>query len=352
MFQMKKDTFLRRKGESFIDKPMILLIVVISISILILGFVSYITLPSFKTGSDLTLGYFIGFLFVFFILSIFPAIRDILDELNSLRIISDKIQSLHVTDFFQENQRLNNYAALDADHPIYRIRHELILAVRESDYEAYAEILSSLNQRAMEIFGDAKDRILTNGILMGLTFVWQESIFEAAKNNVQQFYKSLWDTIGGLYSYASKKKAPLLHFQEIEHFVYEHIQFLGRNNMGDVLTTGVRMLSDAFDNNLTGNRPPQEEISDVYDLFGHNSNVPHNVDSSLQWDYIERFIGSIYDIQQIAITNQDRELYRTCQFYTNSILNDLSNERYGNLGSYQTAAISLNILRSAQYYSD
>jgi hypothetical protein len=349
MFQMNKETFLRRKDENLMNKPMIVIIITVSLSILILGFISYVTILNFKTASDITLGYFIGILFIGFVALIFPAIIAILDELNTLKIVLDRIKGLTADSFFADNQRFNDYVSLEPGHPLHRIRHELIIAVRESDYEAYTKILSSLNQQAIELFGDAKNRILTNGILTGLTFIWQESIFEASRNNVQQFFKTLWDTIGGLYSYAVEKKTPLLHFQKIEDFIYEHIQFLGRNNLGDALSAGVWILADAFEKNLTANRPAQEEISSLYDLFEHTSDIPHNVDSSLQWDYIMRFIGFIHDIQSVAIRNQDRELYRTCQFHTNNVLNDISHQRFGNLGNYQEGALSMNILRTAEY---
>jgi len=352
MFQMNKDTFLRRKGENFMDKPMILIIVLISLSILILGFVSFVTIPEFANGSQLTLGYFIGYLFVGFIALIFPAINAILDELNTLKIVRKRIQALNTTDFFQENQHPNDYIALDPDHTLHRIRHSLIMAVQESDYESYTEILTCLNDRVMQLFGNAANRRLTDSILKGLTFIWQESIFEASRNNVQQFYKSLWDTMGALYSYASIQKSPLLHFQEVQHFIYEYIQFLGRNNMGDALSSGVWVLADAFTKNLTTNRPPQEEITDLYDLFEHPNPNPHNVDASLQWDYIERFTGNIQSIQGIAIANEDRELYQTSNFHTNSILNDISHQIFGALGNYHEGAIALRIIGFGQYYVD
>lgn len=350
MFQMNKDTFLRRKGESFMEKTMIFTIVLISLSILILGFASYVTIPEFTTGSELTLGYFIGYLFVGFILLIFPAISDILDELNTLKITRERIQSLTSADFFQENGRPIDLVTLDPDHPLHRIRHSLIMAVRESDYESYTEILSYLNIRATQLFGNAANRQLTDGILKGLTFIWQESIFEASRNNVQQYYKSLWDTIGSLYSYAASEKSPLLHFQEIEHFIYEHIQFLGRNNMGDALSSGVWMLAEAFNKNIQTNIPAQERITHLYDLFEHQNENPHDVDASIQWDYIERFIGFIQQIQNIAIDNQDKELYSTCNFHTNSILGDISHGLSGELGDYHEGAIALKIIGFGQYY--
>lgn len=113
MFQMNKDTVLRRKGENFMDKPMIFIIVLVSLSILILGFVSFVTITEFTNGSQLTLGYFIGYLFVGFIALIFPAINDILDELNTVKIVRERIQALKTADFFQKNQHPNDYIALD-----------------------------------------------------------------------------------------------------------------------------------------------------------------------------------------------------------------------------------------------
>jgi hypothetical protein len=350
MFQMNKDTFLRRKGENFMDKTMIFTIVLVSLSILLLGFVSFVTIPEFTNGAELTLGYFIGYLFVGFIVLIFPAINDMLDELNTLKISRERIQALTLADFFQENHRPIDYVALDPDHSLHRIRHLLIMAVRESDYESYTEILGDLNQKTTQMFGNAANRQLTDGILKGLTFIWQESIFEASRNNVHQFYKSLWDTIGGLYSYAASKKCPLLHFQEIEHFIYEHIQFLGRNNMGDALTSGVWMLADAFNKNVQSNIPVQEKISNLYDLFEHQNENPHDIDASIQWDHVERFIGFIQQIQNISISNQDKELYHTCNFHTNSILSDISHGMTGKLGNYQEGAIALNIIGFGQYY--
>ncbi|MCX2583905.1 hypothetical protein [Pedobacter sp. MR22-3] len=351
MFQMNKDTLLRRKGENFTDKPMILTIIVVSLSILVLGFISYITIPKFLSSQDVTIGYLIGYLFIGFIALIFPAIKDILDELNTLKIAGDRIKSLVVTDFFRDEIQLNDYTSLGSDHPLSRIRHDLTIAVRNGDYEAYTQILSELNIQAGKLYGNGSNRILTHGIMNGLSYVWKESIFEASRNNIKQFYRSLWDTLGNLFADAATEKAPLLHFQELEHFIYEHIQFLSRNNMGDALTEGVWMLAEALGKNLGNNSPTQDQISELYHRYDDREPVAHNINASMQWHYIKRFLGFIESIQLSAIENQDRELYQTCGFHSNSILNDIAHETYPLLGDYQVADLAIDIIWHQKEFS-
>lgn len=352
MFQMNKDTLLRRKGENFMDKPMILTIIVVSLSILVLGFISYITIPKFLSSQDVTIGYLMGYLFIGFIALIFPAIKDILDELNTLKIAGDRIKSLVVTDFFRDEIQLNDYTSLGSDHPLSRIRHDLTIAVRDGDYEAYTQILSELNIQAGKLYGNGSNRILTHGIMNGLSYVWKESIFEASRNNIQQFFRSLWDTLGNLFADAATKKAPLLHFQELEHFIYEHIQFLSRNNMGDALTEGVWMLAEALGKNLGNNSPTQDQISELYHRYDDLEPVAHNINASMQWHYIKRFLKFIESIQLSAIENQDRELYQTCSFHSNSILNDIAQEIYPLLGDYQVADLAIDIIWHKKEFSE
>jgi hypothetical protein len=344
MFQLNKDNFLRRKGESFMDKPMIFSVMVLSLSIILLGFLSYITIPNFQSGSALTLGYFIGFQFAGFILLIFPAIKDILDELNTLKITIERIQRVESSHFLLDQFQTIDYQTLGADHPLSRIRHDLILSVRDGDYEAYTAILVQLNILAAGLYGNAQDRRLTDGILKGLTYIWKESFLEASRNNIQQFFKSLWETIGQLYQDAAEKKAPLLHFQEIDMFISDLLEFLARNNLADALNEANWTLSQAFEKNIIGNCPAQELISDLYYRFDHPDPNPHHSDASLQWDYLMHFIRHLNRIQYFAKENKDKELLQHARFHLNAILNDLAYEVYGNLGVYQIGYIALDII--------
>ncbi len=339
-FEFVKHTSFRRKEENILTKSVVTNLVSIAISVIVLSLISYSSIQDFKQSNNLTTAYFLGFLFVGFIVSIFPATKGILETANTLKNTKEEIKNLTIVHFTEIlTLQDNKFITKDSSLALVRIRHELLNSVKECDYEAYTAILEELNNKAIELIGKGDDRQTTEIVFRGTTFIWNAGIFEALRVGNYQFYETIWECVEELYEYAAKEKIYLLHFEFVDFFIWDFIKFLSRNKLGDSLSSGVKIFSNVFKQNLKFNCPPQKEIIDLYYMFENGNKMPHFIDSSIQWDNIVEFVTLINNVQTSAIENVDKELYDTCRFELEHIVREIGYNNFPDLEIYQEAYI-------------
>jgi hypothetical protein len=339
----KQDSF-RKKEANIFTKPIVTIFVSLAISVIILSLISYVNIQNFNQSNTLTIGYFLGFLFAVFIGLIFPAIKTILETANTLKFTIKEIQNLSIEDF--ENLLIIQDRKLilkDRKLAIIRVRQELVNTVRECDYEAYTTILVAINNQTIKLIKKGKDRNICDTVLRGVTFIWNEGSLEALRVGNNQYFETIWACNKELYEYAAIEKIYLLHYQPLHFFQWDFIKFLARNKLGDALSSGAKTLTIILKQNLKLNCPPQEEISDLYDIYKDKNPVSHNSESSLQWDSILEFVFLINDIQNLSIENNDKVLYDTCRFEFEYFLREIDYS-YKNIGLYQEAYIIGSII--------
>jgi len=349
-FEFVKQSAFRRKDQNVLTKAVVTNLVAIAVSIIVLSLLSYSTIPDFEQSNNLSIAYLLGFLFVGFIVAIYPASKEILESANTLKKTIIQIKSLSIENF-REVYSLDDkkFIAKNDDLALIRIRHELLKAVRECDYEAYAKILRELNNKAIEIIGDGQNRQNTRIIFNGISFVWNSSNFEALRVGNYQFYENIWECIEELYEYAAKRNISLLHYEVLYFFLGDFLKFLSSNNLGDSLAKGAKTISSIFKQNLKFNCPPQEKINRLYSIFGDDENMPHYIDSNLQWEKINEFIYLLNTIQISSIENIDKELFDTCRFELIYIIKEIGYNQFPNLKVYQEAFIVIQIISHLTY---
>lgn len=349
-FEFVKHTAFRRKDENILTKSVVTNLVATAVVVIILSLLSYSTIPDFEQPNNLSIAYFLGFLFVGFIISIYPAAKGILETANSLKKTKEEIQNLTVEKFGEvltlKNDKL---ISKNSDLALIRIRQELLTTVRECDYEAYATILEELNNKAIALIGKGENRQLTGVVSQGMIFIWNAGNFEALRVGNFQFYETIWESIEELYEYAAKEKIYLLHYEYVDFFLRDFIKFLSRNKLGDSLSSGIKVLATVFKQNLKFNCPPQEEINDLYYIFENGNKMQHYIDSSFQWDKINEFIALMQDIQTSAIENADKELFDTSTFELDYIVREIGDGDFENLKPYQEAYIVIGIISFQTY---
>lgn len=349
-FEFVKHTAFRRKDGNILTKAVVTNLVATAVSIIILSLLSYSTIPDFKQPNNLSIAYFLGFLFAGFIVAIYPAAKGILETANTLKKTKEEIKSLTVEKFGEVlTLQDGKFISKNSDLSLIRIRQELLTTVRECDYEAYSAILEELNNKAIELIGKGQNRQLTRVVFGGVTFIWNAGNFEALRVGNFQFYETVWECIEELYEYAAKEKIYLLHYEEIDFFLRDFIKFLSRNKLGDTLSSGVKVLSAIFKQNLKFNCPPQEEINDLYYMFEDGNKMPHHIDSSIQWDKINEFVSLMHDIQSSAIENVDKELFEISTFELDYIVREIVHGDFDNLKLYQEAFIVCGIISYQAY---
>lgn len=350
-FEWLKHISFKNSEENILNKNVVTNFVSIAISIIILSFISYIYIQNFNEGSNLTEAYFIGILFVLFIVFLFPVTKSILDTANTLNKTKREIDNLAFDHFKQiQFSEDNKFISKNSNITLVMIRQELLSAVRESDYEVYSIILEKLNSKVIALVGNGENRQECDLTLQGVTFVWKASVFEALRVGNHQYYETIWECIQELYEYAANEKVPLLHYQYLEFFIRDFISFLNRNNLNDSLATGVKIFSTCFKLQLKYNCPNQENISELYYLFEKESKVLHNVHETLQWNHINELVRLINTIQSSAIDRSDKELFGVCKFELKQILHEINYGYFANIGNYQEGYIVITIIADQSYY--
>ena len=348
-FEFLKHTTFRHKGENIFTKSVVTNLVSIAISIIVLSLISYSSIQDLKNPNNLSIAYFLCFLFIGFIISIFPATKGILETTNTLKKTKEEINNLTLEQFRQIlTLQDNKFISKNSSLALVRIRHELLSFVRDCDYEAYTSVLEELNNKAIELIGKGNNRQTTEIVFRGMSFIWKAGNFEALRVGNYQFYETVWECIEELYEYAAKEKILLLHFEFVDFFIRDFIKFLSRNKLGDSLTSGVKILSNVFKQNLKFNCPPQEKINDLY-RYEDGKRMPHYIDSSIQWDKINEFVSLINNIQTSAIENIDKELYDTCRFELEYIVREIGYNHFPELEIYQEAFIVSGIISHQTY---
>lgn len=345
-----KQTSFRWDKDNILTKPNVTNLVSIAISIIILSFISYLSITDFQNPNNLTIAYFLGFLFVSFIISIFPATQSILTAANTLQKTKDEIQRLTIEQFEEiQDRKDEKFISKDKNLTIVSIRQELINSVRESDYEAYTAIIEELNNKIIEILGDGNNRTEAEVVFDGTSFIWNAGNFEALRVGNYQYFETIWESIEELYEYAAKKKIELLNFQYLNFYLRDYIKFLTRNKLGDSLNKGANVLFNIFTQNLKSNCPPQEEINMLYYIFEKSGKRQNNSLSNIQWDIINEFITLITDIQSSAIEIVDKDLYDTCKRKFEFLIREINFNKFPELKIYQEASIIISIISYQTY---
>lgn len=350
-FEFTKQSSLKHREENILSNKYVTNIVSIAVSIIILGLISYSQIQVFNDSYELTLTYFIGLLFIAFIILIYPASRAILGTTNTLRESKKQIKSLGL-DHFNDIYSLSKTKFISKDNTIalVNIRHELTITVRDCDYEAYTVLLQELNNKAIELIDGGQNRQITDTVFRGLSFIWKAGNFEALRVGNYQYFDTIWECVEELYEFASKNKIQLINYQFIEFFIRDFIKFLMRNKLGDSLASGVKILMDAFKQNLELNSPPQEELSDLYYMFEKDAIKPDHARSSTQWDCITNLLHIMGSIQSYSIQIVDTELFDTCQFEYDILLRELGYNKF-DIQIYQEAYIVKDLISFQTYYA-
>lgn len=278
-FELIKNSLFRKAEANIFNNPIVTNFVSLGIITIVLSFISYVTIQKFDNPVDLTIGYFIGYIFVIFLFSIYPFMKGLLYSTSGLKSCRKLIASLSIKDFDVVDFDTNSVSLLeDSRTPLYQIRSELISMVRENDFQGYNMVLGWLNSKVIELQADGMNRYQMAKIQKGLILVWKGANLEAKRVGNHQYFDSIWESILSLYVEAIAQKHPYLHYQEIDFYQRDFIAFLSRNSLGDNLATGAKILSNVFRFSLESNCPRQEKLYDLYKFFGKEGGDIRNSD--------------------------------------------------------------------------
>lgn len=324
----------------------------LSVNIIVIAFFSYITIDKFENSNTLTLGYYVAYLFILYIYSIYPFFTGVIDKSSKIKNVLENATSLNIKDFREflmyspnEKERIPKILLLKKDIDSY------ILENKESSYEA---VNNAILKRGLNLIEENKDMQSRSEVVKVFIWLWTENAKMAIRANDSYYFDLIWNSIGEIYRFAAKKNIDLMNFQDIETFIFFDVKklYLQFKNTFS-LSNALNIIEASFKINLIKNCPKQEEIWDLmflYERINYNSICVSSSDASVAWDRIVEIFKHIEIIQDIAIELGDQNLFMECNDKIGTICLDvLSNTN--DIGSYQQGYLIKNALITSFYKS-
>ncbi|WP_109435649.1 hypothetical protein [Aquimarina sp. AU119] len=321
-----------------------------SINIIGLSFLAYLQVDKFDTDSNITIGYFLGILFLVYVYYVYPVIKRLVGKTNRSNEHDQLIDKLDLNAF----QNISRYRFLDGvavDGTLQDMKNEIDHHILNNQVLAYDRINHQILAKAFEIFDDGTNRNSCDIVCNALCWLWRENSKTAIRVNDFSYFEMVWRLVSDSYVYFSDKRAPLLHLQEIDMFLnLDFIKMHRNNNISLPLSSAIDFIETAFKTNILNNCPKQNSLTHLNRMYDKNESIEHSVDDELQWSALVDIIYVIGKIQKSAIELDDKDLFEKC---ARSIESNCADLFYfdNSLGNRQKGYITYRLLTSSFYNS-
>ncbi|MFB9057174.1 hypothetical protein ACFFU9_10520 [Mariniflexile ostreae] len=322
-----------------------------SISLIGISFLGYIQIESFTTSKSVSIGYYIGFIFIFYIYSVFPVLKTIIGKSSRIKSNVDLVNSISLNSF-QNVSRQRFRDNLVEDDTLKILKKELDSYILSTNVTAYQKINDDIISKALTIITDGKNRQQCDIVIGGIIWLWRENSKTAIRASDNHYFETLWSYISDIYLYFADKKAPLLHLQDMHSFIYLDF-FKLHEKLGNSipLTNAMDSIEVSFKSNLTNNCPKQENLKRLARMFEEDGQYePSSIDDSIQWDSINGLIGLMSKVQDCAINIGNKDLFEESIRRHQDICSDIYYGDYP-IGNYQKRFILWKELTSSFYSS-
>lgn len=312
-------------------------------ALIFFSIVSYIVVPNFSDPKHISIAYFQGYLLIYFMISIYPVIKNMIGNRN---LILDSLKDIEKIGLNTANELIwdNNqkYADYPIDHPMLKIKHDLIYFMKVNDISSIIRLLKSLNDKVMEIIGDGRDRKKVNLMLNSMFYVWNGGKGYANTASGFVYFNSIWDCISDLYNHSSKYNINLLHYRDLDFYIDELISSIEKNGNPENLKYGAKTIYQAYVLNLRNNCPTEEEIR----LFDENKqkNEKYKTDSKLHWDLLNGLLAKLFKIHERSILNKEVEAFNYSEWQIDDIIEILVKKKIV-IGNEQRDSLLIDIFR-------
>lgn len=320
-----------------------------SVNLIGFSFLSYILFDDFNSSKGLTIGYFLGFIFITYLYSVYPVLKNIIGKSSQIKSNIDLTETLSLDDFKKVSKY--RYNENFEESVLKELKKEIDSYILNNNVLAYENISARILKKSLETISDGSDRERWDTVLGALTWLWRENCKTAIRANDSQYFDYVWSSIGKIYLYAAENKIELLFLYEIESFIY--FDFKGQYKVFQntiSLSTGLDVVEQCFNANIQSNCPKQEEIWDLMYRYENIRVDNNNYTASSQWDHIETVMKFVFDIQDIAIELKDTNLFEECNIRINSICSHIAFD-FNNLGKYQKGDLIWKALTTNHYNS-
>ncbi|OMP75127.1 hypothetical protein [[Flexibacter] sp. ATCC 35208] len=344
-YQLSTKEAKRRKASNVLYNSNVIGYSSLSAFLMVASIICYVWIPDFKADRDLTIGYFILFCFLAFLISVFPLFYRLLTDTNSLMIVQELICTLTLTDFFEAKEAYYMGQWKSATHlKLSIVLDEIIYSIRENDNSALHMLLMGMAKSANELIMPGIRREDCESVVEGMSILLKdmEALAMAAADSTA-YCDSVSDCIMAIYEHAAAQRIPLLYFHNLQRYYRELAENIAKK--GDIISLRkiIEVLSTSFRLHLRENCPPQNRLSNLAQLF-KQPDVEHNLDAELQWEAIIDFIQDIGHILELAISNSSKNLYTAAARSLEFLAKIIEHGDFPNLEPLQRASILVEIV--------
>ena len=322
-----------------------------SVNLMGLSFTAYIFFENFNSAKSLTIGYFLGIIFIIYIYSVFFVIKKIVSKSSQIKANIESVNELDLNSF-KSASRYFLYKPEETNETLKTLKKELDSYILSNNVSAYEKISNDILSNALHLISDGQDRINCNHIIGGLVWLWRENCKTAIRVNDSNYFELVWYNIKDVYVYFANKKAPLLNLQDLDLFISLdffklHIQL----NNPIPLSTALDCIEISFKANIFKNCPKLDVLLDLIHIYEGGEYENSDFYSSNQWDSILDIFRKIHKVQETAIEINDKDIFEESSRRIISICQEL-NFHNNSLGKYQKGIITWTNLTSSFSNSD
>lgn len=343
-FQLIGKEAKRRKEGNILHNRWVISFSCLAAFLVISSICCYVAIPDFKADNDLTLGYYLLYVFIVFLLSIFPLLRVLLHQTNTVAKAQAMIGLLTVDDFAATKDAYYKGKWMAAGElRLSQIRDELLYAIRDNDNTALHTLLTGLTERAIHLITSKTSREDCESVIEGFLIVWKDAEAAASASGGSAFYEIVSNCVVVIYRYAATQKIPLLYFKDLKYYFQDLAENLARKKGIIHLRQVIDTLSISLRIHLQHNCPAENNLQHLLKLFLQPGGA-YSSNDEIQWEEVHGFIYDISRIQQLAIDHGLKDLYISARRSLVMLAKYIEHGDYKGLGKYQRAYLLHEII--------
>ncbi|MFY0630466.1 MAG: hypothetical protein JXR05_08800 [Flavobacteriaceae bacterium] len=339
-----KEKLDKNKHTNPLDNKLIRNSIYNSINLIGLSFISYILFDDFNISKNLTIGYFLGIIFIAYIYSVYPVLRKII---NNSSQIKNNIELTNILDLnsFKIASRPRVHKNNETNETLKTLKKQLDLYILSNNVSAYEKINSNILSKGLQLISNGQNNYNCGIVIDGLIWLWRQNLKVAIRVNDDHYFELIWIYIKEIYTHFANQKTPLSNLEELNYFIeFDLLKLHIKLNNSTPLSTALDCVEVSFIENLKKNCPRQEDLVDLIHAYeGGDLEYMHDYTPAAQWRNLKDLLHYIAGIQESAIKLDDKDIFEESSRRIETICTKL-NFHMISLGSYQKGNLTWQIL--------
>lgn len=320
-FNLTKEIFGRSTSNIFHNFRKQINYCIFIITSICLSFFTLIVFDSSIFGNVITPVYFCSVLFVIAIASVYPILMESLKSQNASTHISKMIDDIILEDltsiYAKKNKsELEKIQEIESN-PIYILRETAINVLQKEDSLLAQLIISKTTGKALSLIENKETPADPKLVIAVFNNIWDVIILKAVEKKNYPTLNYIWTIYVSFFKYISSNKKQIKDYKELIEIFKNYQGKLIEGKFNTVVKNSMWYISSSIKDQLLGNCPNEDEISDIKMFFEEEVIEDKYYDSAKnsQWDYISRELSDIFSFSLgKAISSKNDEVFNEIQY--------------------------------------